>query len=73
MPRNGGNDHCERIGRIGAKCRGMREQWNQLVVFVKRSGPAMGQKYREGRLSLTGFVNEVDVGTADRRLENGTT
>src|ERR1700712_2245849 len=47
----------------------MRQQWNQLVVFVKRSGPTMGQKYREGRLSLTGFVNEVDVGTADRRLE----
>jgi hypothetical protein len=29
----------------------------------------MGQQYREGRLALTGFVNEVDVGTADRRLE----
>jgi hypothetical protein len=29
----------------------------------------MGQKYREGRLSLTGFVKEVDVGTADRRIE----
>src|ERR1700733_12997049 len=47
----------------------MREQWNELVVFVKRSGPAMGQKDRERRLSLTGFVNEVDVGAADRRLE----
>src|SRR5947199_4482463 len=69
MPRNGGNDHCERIRWIGAKCRGMREQWNQLVVFVKRSGPAMGKEYRQRRLSLTGFVNEVDVCTADRRLE----
>ena len=29
----------------------------------------MGQKYRERRLSLAGFVNEVDVRTADRRLE----
>src|ERR1700733_9001152 len=47
----------------------MREQWNELVVFVKRPGPAMGQKDRERRLPLTGFVNEVDVGTADRRLE----
>ena len=65
VPREGRNDHMERILGLAAERGGVSERTDEIEQLDDRSGPAVGDDQRQGALVTRRDVDEVDVEIVD--------